>query len=288
MFPGQGSQHDDMRGGVLRNAPDLLAAVARELGCDPFDRLEEGTLYVQPAVFCASVASWRGLGGEPRPVAIAGHSLGELAALVAAEAISDEDGVRLVLARARACDTATRLSDGGMIALGVGNRTGHEIAGCCGAHFAADNSPRQTVLSGTHESLCLVERVARESGLRHKRLAISGPFHSSLMRPALQPFAAELDVTRVSLPSCPVFTGMTAAPFVDVRRQLLEGLMRPVRWRELLLALYDEGITRFVEAAPGKVLCGLVRRTLSGASTARLESSGVLRGVRHAPGSASR
>ena len=87
MFPGQGSQHGDMRPAVLLHAPDLLEAVTQGLGVDPFENLSRGTLYVQPAVFCASLASWRGSRDDLKPAAIAGHSLGELAALVAAGAI---------------------------------------------------------------------------------------------------------------------------------------------------------------------------------------------------------
>jgi [acyl-carrier-protein] S-malonyltransferase len=259
-----------MRDAVLRDAPDLLAAVVEVLGADPFEQVES-TLHVQPAVFCASVASWRRSRSGLRPTAIAGHSLGELAALVAAGAISELDGVRLVIARARACDRAARGSGGGMIALGVDAERGREIAARCGAHLAADNAPSQTVLSGSEESLRAVARIAAERSLRHKRLAISGPFHSPLMASALEPFAAQLQATAIGPSRHPVFSGMTAAPFTDVRRELLEGLTRPVRWRELLLRLHRAGIASFAEAAPGKVLCGLARKTLTGVATCRLE-----------------
>lgn len=272
MFPGQGSQHEGMRSAVRRHAPDLLETVMREIGSDPFTRLKDGTLYVQPAVFCASIASWRRARYECRPSAIAGHSLGELTALVAADVISEDDGLRLVLARARACESAAREVGGGMIALGVDVGTSYEIAVRCGAHLAADNSPRQSVLSGTEESLRSVELSAQRGGFRHLRLAIGGPFHSPLMGPALEPFAIQLEATEMRSPRCPIFTGVTAAPFVDLRKQLLDGLTKPVRWRELLLVLRHEGITRFVEAAPGKALCGLVRRTLPDACTEQIET----------------
>src|SRR5947209_14162645 len=151
LFPGQGSQTSEMRDTVKAVRPELLDAAAEAVGADPFERVGDGTQFAQPAIFCASLAGWDGL-GRPLGDFMAGHSLGELAALVAAEAISEQDGLELVALRGRLMQDA---GAGGMLALlgsGAAEQAG-ELAEAHGLAVANDNSPQQVVLSGARDAL---------------------------------------------------------------------------------------------------------------------------------------
>jgi [acyl-carrier-protein] S-malonyltransferase len=242
------------------------------LGYDPFEHLSEGTRYQQPALFLCSVAAWeawREEGDEEDEArAAAGHSLGEYAALVAAGALQFEDAVRLVDERASAMADAGEQNAGGMIAmLGGDGHNVRELASRLGLVVANDNAPGQLVLSGAVVALDEAEDVARdETGARARRLDVTGAFHSPLMEPAAERLRAALEATPVAEPRIPVYSNGSAAPFVDVRRELAENLLRPVRWRETLLALRTARIERFVELGPGEVLTGLVKRTLQAAA----------------------
>jgi [acyl-carrier-protein] S-malonyltransferase len=242
------------------------------LGYDPFERLTEGTRYQQPALFLCSVAAWeewREDGDEEDEArAAAGHSLGEYAALVAAGVLEFEDALRLVDERAAAMAEAGELNAGGMIAMLGGDAQGvRALASRLGLVVANDNAPGQLVLSGAVDALDEAEDVARdETGARARRLDVTGAFHSPLMEPAADRLRAALEATPVADPSIPVYSNGSAAPFVDVRRELAENLLRPVRWRETLLALRTARIERFVELGPGEVLTGLVKRTLQAAA----------------------
>ena len=135
-----------------------------------------------------------------------------------------------------------------------------------GLTVANDNAPGQVVLSGALEAVAAAEEAAREeTGARARRLDVGGAFHSPLMEPAAERLAAALARTPVAEARLPVYSNGTAAPFVDVRRELAENLLRPVRWRETLLALRAAGVERFVELGPGAVLTALVKRTLAAA-----------------------
>lgn len=253
-----------MREHVERHRPELLELARHEVGCDPFERLTDGTAHQQPAIYCASLAGFTAR-GEPRADFVAGHSLGEFAALVAAESLSAEDGLRLVALRGRLMQRAAE-SDGtgGMLAVGVPVERASAIAERAGLSLANDNSPRQTVLSGTSGALDAAQAEAERAGLRAKRLPVTGAFHSPAMEGAVPELAAALAATDFRPPRVAMVCAVTAAPMDDPRRRLAEGLTRPVRWRETLLALRDRGAGRFVEVGPGKVLTGLVRKTLSG------------------------
>jgi [acyl-carrier-protein] S-malonyltransferase len=264
LFPGQGSQTPDMREMVAERRPDLLELVARMVGQDPFPRVQDGTDFAQPAIFCASLAGWEAL-GRPAGDFMAGHSLGELGALVAAGAISERDGLELVTLRGRLMqDAGERSGDGGMLALlGSGAaENAAEIADRHGLAVANDNSPQQVVLSGASGSLPAAAAAAKELGLRAMELSVSGAFHSPMMASAVPDFSAALERVAFSEPHVPVICAVTAQPFDDVRRQLADALTSPVRWRETLLALHELGAARFVEVGPGRVLTGLAKRTL--------------------------
>ena len=263
LFPGQGSQVAEMESTVRTHRPDLLQLAIASVGADPFVRVGEGTRFDQPAIFCASLAGFARLG---RPVAAfhAGHSLGEVAALVAAGSLTEEDGVRVVAERGRLMDEAARAMSGGMLAVRASRDEVASLAESTGLSVANHNGPRQIVLSGADESVADAERAARELGLRAKRLPVAGAFHSPLMEPVVEPFRRVLATVEVRSPRVPVFSCVTAAPFDDVRARLTQALTSPVRWVEVMRALYESGAGRFVETGPGTVLTGLVRRSLEG------------------------
>jgi [acyl-carrier-protein] S-malonyltransferase len=269
LFPGQGSHAEGMEE-PYRDHPTLERGLEL-LGYDPFERLSDGTRYQQPALFLCSVAAWEQWREETDEAdearAAAGHSLGEYAALVAAGALQFDDAVRLVDERAAAMADAGELHAGGMVALLGGDPRGvRALATRLGLIVANDNAPGQLVLSGPTAAIDEAENSARdEAGARARRLDVSGAFHSPLMEPAAERLRAALEATPISEPQIPVYSNGTAAPFVDVRSELSENLLRGVRWRETLLAMRTAGIERFVELGPGTVLTGLVKRTLQAA-----------------------
>jgi [acyl-carrier-protein] S-malonyltransferase len=269
LFPGQGSHAEGMEE-PYRDHPTLERGLEL-LGYDPFERLSEGTRYQQPALFLCSVAAWEQwreeTDEEDEARAAAGHSLGEYAALVAAGALQFDDAVRLVDERAAAMADAGELHAGGMVALLGGDPRGvRALATRLGLVVANDNAPGQLVLSGPIDAVAEAEEVARdEAGARARRLDVTGAFHSALMEPAAERLRTALEATPVQELQIPVYSNGTAAPFVDVRSELSQNLLRGVRWRETLLAMRTAGIERFVELGPGSVLTGLVKRTLQAA-----------------------
>jgi malonyl CoA-acyl carrier protein transacylase len=271
LFPGQGSQAPGMREAVARSRPDLLDLVCEVVGEDPFLGVDDGTQYAQPAIFCASLAGWAEM-DRPDGDYMAGHSLGELGALVAAGCLPERDGLELVALRGRLMQRAGEIAAadgedgpaGGMLALLGPGAAEHapELAAAHGLAVANDNCPTQVVLSGRRASLPQAGVAAKELGLRPMEVPVTGAFHSPMMEPAVAPFAAALDRVAFSPGRVPVMSAVTAEPFDDVRRRLVEALTRPVRWRETMLELRGLGVERFVEVGPGRVLTGLVKRTL--------------------------
>jgi malonyl CoA-acyl carrier protein transacylase len=267
LFPGQGSQTADMRDAVERNRPDLLELARTEVSDDLFERASDGTRWAQPAIFCAALAGYEVLRPRYRPDLMAGHSLGEITALVAAEAMAAEDGLRLVAARGRLMqEAAEQTGDGGMFAVRVrGDRTPvEEVAAATGLSIANDNAPDQLVLSGAVAALDEAEQQLRERGVRAKRLPVAGAFHSPLMEPAVAPFRELVETVELREPRVPVISCVTAAPFEDVREQLVRALTSPVLWTGVMGTLHELGATRYVETGPGRVLTNLVRKSLDG------------------------
>jgi len=254
---------------VARVRPDLLALAVEVVGVDPFAKVDDGTAWAQPAIFCASIAGWTEL-GSPASEFAAGHSLGELGALVAGGRLDESDGLRLVALRGRLMqESGERVSagvGGGMIAL-LGrdaSERAYEIAAEHELSVANDNSPQQVVLSGARDRLSGAAAAAEEQGLRAMKLPVTGAFHSPLMADAVEPFAAALaDVEIRPEGVTTVISAVTAEPFDDVRGRLVQALTGPVRWRETLLALQAYGVEKIIEVGPGKVLTGLAKRTLS-------------------------
>ena len=264
LFPGQGSQTPDMREAVAQVRPDLLSLADEIVGEDPFVRAEEGTRFAQPAIFCASLAGWETL-GRPSGDFMAGHSLGELAALVAAGCLRERDGLELVALRGRLMqESGESAGDGGMLALMGAGAAEHapELADAHGLSVANDNSPQQVVLSGDRGAFPDAIAAAKELGLRPMELPVTGAFHSPMMAGAVPEFSDALSRVEMSDPRVTVLSAVTAAPFEDVRAQLAQALTMPVRWRETLLAMRERGAEKFVEVGPGRILTGLVKRTL--------------------------
>jgi [acyl-carrier-protein] S-malonyltransferase len=264
LFPGQGVGDSSSRGLVADLRPDLLDLADELVGEDPFERMSEGTAYAQPAVYCASIAGYERL-GRPAAEYFAGHSLGEIGALAAAGAIDDADGLRIVVARGRVMEEVARAGEpGGMLAVGSDRDGAAALADEHGLTLANENSPQQFVLSGPLAAIEAAEAAAKGSGVRAKKLAVAGAFHTGAMSPGVEAFRAELDEIEFHTPSAPVVSSTTADFFDDrVRDGLAASLVSPIRWTAVLAKLEQLGVTRYLDVGPGKVLAGLVRRTLA-------------------------
>ena len=273
LFPGQGVGDPSSRALVAGLRPDLLELATELVGEDPFERMSEGTAYAQPAVYCASAAGYEQL-GRPGAGYFAGHSLGEIGALAAAGAIDDADGLAIVVARGRVMDEVARTGEpGGMLAVGSDRDGAEALAGQHGLTLANENSPRQFVLSGPLARIEEAEAAAKGSGVRAKKLAVAGAFHTEAMASGVDAFRAELDEIEFRATAAPVVSSTSADFFPeDPRDALAASLVSPIRWTAVLGKLSQLGVTRYLDVGPGKVLAGLVRRTIEGAETETLAS----------------
>ena len=280
LFPGQASQFVGMGKDLYDASPvavrvfDLADSVLdirikSFCFCGPEESLRQ-TAVTQPAVFTHSVAvleMMREAGLQPDIVA--GHSVGELAALVAAGVISIEDGLRLVSVRAQAMSAAAKQRQGSMVAIiGLGDDDVQLLcdeASESGVVRPANfNCPGQTVISGDERGIKRALELAREKGAKRAlELPVSGAFHSDLMKPAVEPLSAALEDITFSPPRVPVVTNVTAEPTTDpdeLKRLLIEQVISPVRWTESILRIASRGADRAYEVGPGSTLKGLVRR----------------------------
>lgn len=274
LFPGQGSQTGEMEAAVSRFRPELGRLATELVGENPFPRVGESTRFAQPAIYCASLACWEAA-GRPEAAMYAGHSLGELAALVAGGALDAEDGLRLAVSRARLMEEAAAASPGGMLAA-LGEESQVEaLAAELELVVANENAPGQLVLSGPEPALTEARKRLRAAGLKAIRLPVAGAFHSPAMNAAADGFRAALEPVRFRQRRVPIFSSVTAARFADPREELAAALTRPVRWRRTLRAMRATGAARFLEAGPGTVLTGLVRRSLDGVEAEALELEAV-------------
>jgi [acyl-carrier-protein] S-malonyltransferase len=285
LFPGQGSQTGDLRARVQRALPELSERCIELVGEDPFARVTDSTRFAQPAIFCASVAAWTELREHVRPLALAGHSLGELSALVAAEAVDPFSGLELAVRRGELMAAAETGEAEGMLAvLGASDEQVRVLAEENGVVLANHNAPGQVVLAGLLGRLRTVRASARELGVRAILLDVAGAFHSPSMAGAVGPFRRALDSVEIRPGTIPVISSASARPFEDVRAELAAAITSPVRWRETMLALAGLGAETFVDVGPGQVLARLVARNLPEATVFEpaaespasvLESSGV-------------
>ncbi|MEZ5076870.1 MAG: ACP S-malonyltransferase [Solirubrobacterales bacterium] len=242
--------------------PELLERARTALGDDPFERIGDGTAFAQPAIFCASLAHWK-QAGSPAGDMYAGHSLGELAALVAGGAVDPVAGLDLAIVRGRLMEEAAAANPGGMLAvLGGEEDSVRALADRFRLAVANFNAPGQLVLSGETEALGEARRQLRADKVKAIRLPVAGAFHSPLMADAARRFRAELDRVEFAAPRVPVFSSTAAAPFVDVPAGLVAALTEPVDWPATLRAMQAAGAAVFLETGPGDVLTGLNRRTV--------------------------
>jgi [acyl-carrier-protein] S-malonyltransferase len=271
LFPGQGSQTADLRERVERQVPELVERCVALVGEDPFARIAESTRFAQPAIFCASIAGWISRPRRLRPVALAGHSLGELSALVAAGALDDVSGLELAVRRGELMAAQASGEDEGMLAV-LGAREEH-VARLAEQHdvvVANDNAPGQVVLAGPVERLRRAAEAAREERARALWLDVAGAFHTAAMAGAVEPFSRALERVEFRPPTVPVISGSSARPFTDPRAELAAAIVSPVRWRATMLALAGLGADMFVDFGPGKILARLVSRNLPGATVLEL------------------
>ena len=283
IFPGQGSQYPGM-------AKDLYEsnAVAREmfekandiLGFIITDIMFEGTAeelkqtkVTQPAIFLHSVVLARCL-PEFRPDMVAGHSLGEFSALVAAGALDFEEGLRLVSIRAQAMQKACEAVPGSMAAvLAMPAEKVEEIcASCEGIVVAANyNCEGQIVISGEVSAVNDACTRLKEAGARRAlQLPVGGAFHSPLMEPARAELAEGIEKATFHTPVCPIYQNVTARPTTDaqeIKANLLTQLTSPVRWTQSVMNMIADGADKFIELGPGKVLQGLVSKTAGSSVT---------------------
>lgn len=287
VFPGQGSQAVGMgrelaeRETIVRDtfaeADDVLGFGLSAICFDgPADELKR-TSIAQPALVTMSTAYWRLLAvrGALTCGVVAGHSLGEYAALVAAEALTFRDAVTLVRRRGELMEAAAAAHPGGMAAvIGLDDEGVRalcaEVAAMHGTLVPANfNAPGQVVVSGETEAIGALRGLARERGVRVIPLAVSGPFHSLLMQPAADAFADLLAGVRISTPIVPIVPNVTAVPTTDpalIRDTLVRQITGSVQWVASVQAMRDLGAERFVEIGPGNVLTGLVQRIVPDAT----------------------
>ncbi len=277
IFPGQGSQYPGMGKELAERsslARALFAEADRLLGFPITELMIQGTVedlrqtrVTQPAIFLHSVILCRTL-EDFAPAMVAGHSLGEFSALVAAGALEFEEGLTLVARRAMAMQEACEKEPSAMAAiLGMEDRVVDEV--CLSAPGivvpANYNCPGQVVVSGTVEGVEAVCRLALERGAKRAiPLVVGGAFHSPLMEPAREELARSIDKASFRTPVCPVYQNVDALPTTDpgrIRHNLVEQLTRPVRWSETIRNMIRDGAREFTEAGPGKVLRGLVQKT---------------------------
>ena len=276
VFPGQGSQFSGMGKDLYDAYPETRTMMLRAneiLGFSLTDIMFEGsdeelrqTRVTQPAIFLHSIVAGR-LMTTLRPDMVAGHSLGEFSALVAAEALHWEDALRLVSQRALAMQEACEMQPGAMAAvLALADEKVVEVCEqiddvVVAANF---NCPGQVVISGTLNGIDLACKALKEAGAKRAlKLPVGGAFHSPLMQPAAQKLQDAIMATTFRTPICPVYQNVSAKAETDkdtIQRQVLEQLTSPVRWTQSVQQMIADGATAFYEFGPGDVLKGLIRK----------------------------
>ncbi|MCV2369896.1 ACP S-malonyltransferase [Roseateles oligotrophus] len=282
VFPGQGSQSVGMLDAwgdhpeITRTLAEASSALGQDIGelikSGPKEQLDL-TTNTQPVMLTAAVACYRAWIAETglQPAVAAGHSLGEYSALVAAGALSLSDALQLVRFRAQAMQEAVPVGVGAMAAiLGLDAQAVRD--GCAAAALATGeaveaanfNDPKQTVIAGTKAGVDKACELLKAAGAKRALLlAVSAPFHSSLMRPAAEALKSKLAVTQFSPLQFPVINNVDVAMVSDaegLRDALYRQAFGPVRWVELMLALKAQGLTHIIECGPGKVLAGMTKR----------------------------
>lgn len=280
VFPGQGAQFSGMGSDLYESdgnarklfddADSILGFKISEIMFHGTDEDLRRTDITQPAVFLHSIAVATAMGDEFKPDMVAGHSLGEFSALVACGALSFEDGLKLVAARARAMQKACESNPGTMAAvIGLADEKVQEIcdqvqAGGLTVVPANLNSPGQIVISGSVQGIEAACPLMKEAGAKRALpLSVGGAFHSPLMAPARQELAAAIDSTEFHTPRCPIYQNVDAKAHTnidEIRSNLVKQLDSPVRWTQSVLNMVADGADEFIECGPGSVLTNLIKR----------------------------
>ncbi|MBR5923874.1 MAG: ACP S-malonyltransferase [Bacteroidales bacterium] len=296
VFPGQGAQFSGMGKELYESSPeakalmdkanDILGFNITEIMFNGTDEELKATRVTQPAIFIHSVAlalcgEIPGQAGNDGPDMVGGHSLGEFSALVAAGAVSFEDGLRLVAVRANEMQKCCEKVPGTMAAIiGLPNETVEEVcAGVPGVVIPANyNSDGQIVISGEKEAVLAACDALKAAGAKRALpLPVGGAFHSPLMEPARAELAKAIEATEVKAPRCPIYQNVTALPETDpvrIKENLLKQLTSPVRWTQSVKNMLADGADFFLEIGPGTVLQGLVKR-ISAAQGLEVEINGI-------------
>ena len=277
VFPGQGAQFVGMGKDLYDNNPvarEMFEKANEILGFRITDIMFNGTdedlkqtRVTQPAIFLHSVILAKTLGEDFTPDMVAGHSLGEFSALTAAGALSFEDGLRLVAARAQAMQKACELKPSTMAAvLALPDEKVEEILSTVdGVVVCANyNCPGQIVISGEVEAIdAACEKLLAAGAKRALKLKVGGAFHSPLMQPAQEELAEAIAAAKFETPVCPVYQNVDAKPHTDpeeIKANLIKQLTAPVRWTQDVEAMIADGADEFIELGPGAVLQGLVKK----------------------------
>ncbi len=278
VFPGQGAQFVGMGKDLYDNLPlakEMFEKANEILGFRITDLMFSGTVedlkqtkVTQPAIFLHSVILAHALGNDFKPDMVAGHSLGEFSALVAAKAMTFEDGLRLVAARANAMQKACEAVPSTMAAvLGLDDKVVEDICASIEDEVvvaANYNCPGQLVISGSVAGIEKACVLMKEAGAKRALpLTVGGAFHSPLMLPAQEELAKAIENTNFNTPICPVYQNVNAKSMTEakeIKENLIKQLTAPVRWTQISLAMVEDGATTFIEVGPGTVLQGLIKK----------------------------
>ena len=278
VFPGQGAQFVGMGKDLYENnelckkmfeqANEILGFRITDLMFSGTDEDLRQTKVTQPAIFLHSVILAASLGESFQPDMVAGHSLGEFSALVAAKAMSFEDGLRLVAARANAMQKACEKEPSTMAAiLGLDDKVVEDVLTTITDEIVVPanyNSPGQLVISGSMKGIDIACEKLKEAGAKRALpLKVGGAFHSPLMEPARIELAAAIENTPFNTPVCPVYQNVNAKPVTEpseIKENLIAQLTAPVRWTQIAQNMIADGASSFIEVGPGTVLQGLIKK----------------------------
>ena len=277
VFPGQGAQFVGMGKDLYENSPlakEMFEKANEILGFRITDLMFTGTVedlkqtsVTQPAIFLHSVILAKVLGDDFKPEMVAGHSLGEFSALVAAGAISFKDGLKLVSARAKAMQKACEKEPSTMAAIiGLEDEKIEEICKSIDEIVvpANYNSPSQVVISGSIKGIDIAcEKLTEAGAKRALKLVVGGAFHSPLMESARVELEEAINITKFQKPICPIYQNVNASKVTEpeqIKKNLIDQLTSPVRWTQTMKNMLADGATSFVELGPGNVLQGLIKK----------------------------
>ena len=301
VFPGQGSQSVGMQAELAAAEPaieETYQEASDVLGFDLWQLVQQGpaeklneTVNTQQAMLAAGVATWRAWqeAGGPQPAMMAGHSLGEYAALVASGALAFVDAVVIVKRRAELMQGAVPAGQGAMAAiLGLDDTAVIDVCKAASEKGVAEavnfNSPGQVVVAGDAEAIEYLTGLAREAGARRALvLPVSVPAHSSLMRPAGEKLAESILAATFSEPAVPVICAVDGTPYenaADIRQRMATQVYSPVRWVTTINHMSAAGVTDIVECGPGKVLAGLIKRIDRGIAASCIDTFDALQNIK--------